>query len=311
MKRFLALPCALLLLLLVAVPALAADPADLPHTGRVLFAVGGDLNLPAGDQADAVIVFNGTATVAGTANVVIVIDGTAALNGAVAEDVVVVRGSVELGTGTRVLNDVRTLDASVSRAADVAVGGRVAGLEADLAGWALFLGAAAILLWIGLGVATLLAALLLAGLAAKQVRAAGALISHEAGKTILAGFLTLIGPPIVAIALMLTVIGIPAGIGLLIVIWPAIAFIGYLVAAIWLGEWLLYRSVDESEKPRRPYKAAAVGVVVVTVAGIIPLVTFVVSVFGMGAVLLAIWRTFRTADAPEPALRQSAAPMPG
>ena len=293
MNRILALLGALILLLAIVSPVAADDPTTTSGAGRVLLAINGDVTLPGGEQADAVIVINGTATISGTADSVVVVNGDVVTADAVISNLVVVRGHGELGAGTRILNDVRTLDATVDRDPAATVSGSIAGLEQDVAGVALFLGAAAILIWIGFGVATLLAALLLAALAARQIRSAGLLISNETGKSVLAGVLALIVPPVVAVLLVISIVGIPAGLGLLLVIWPAVAFIGYLVAAIWLGDWLLNRSRTAQDRPQRPYLAATVGVVVVTVAGIIPLFTFAISVVGMGAVLLAAWRTFR------------------
>jgi hypothetical protein len=310
-KHLLAAAVAALLLVALAFPVLAADPADLPHSGRVLIAIGGDIDLPVGDQADAVIVVDGTATIGGTVNAVFVVEGTLVTEGAVIEDIIAIRSDTTLGAGTQVLNDVRTLDGEVSSAAGVTVGGDIAGLEEDVWAVAMFVGAAAIILWIGFGVATLLAALALAGLAARQVRSAGALIGREPGKTLLAGLLGLVLPPLVAVLLFISVVGIPAGIGVLLVIWPALAFIGYLVAAIWIGERILGRS-GGAPASERPYLAAVVGVLVVMVAGIVPLLTFVVSLFGLGAVIRAAWRTFRGRPVETTtAFPAHPAPMPG
>jgi hypothetical protein len=108
---------------------------------------------------------------------------------------------------------------------------------------------------------------------------------------------------------MVTIVGIPTGIGLLVVIWPAVAFIGYVVAAIWLGQWLLGRR-EGAVLPERPYGAAIVGVLVAFVIGLIPVVTAVLSIFGLGAVVLAAWRTLRGRGAtPQPMLRTQPAPM--
>ena len=43
----------------------------------------------------------------------------------------------------------------------------------------------------------------------------------------------------------------------------------------------------------RPYAAAAVGLIVAFVLGLIPLVSAVLSILGLGAVVLASWRTLR------------------
>jgi hypothetical protein len=292
MKRLLLSLAAGVLLVAVAAPALAADDG-LPDSGRVVFVIGGDIDIPAGDQADAVIVIGGAATVEGTVNALVVIDGTATTAGATLESVTIINGSAELGPGTTVLGDVGQLGSSVERAADVTVGGTIRDVAGDVAGFGLFIGAAAIVLWLGFGLATLLIGLLVAGLGARQVRTATTLIRRETGLTVLAGLLAIVLPPIVAVLLMVTVIGIPAGIGLLVVLWPAVAFIGYIVAAIWLGEWLLGRRNPDAEPARRPYAAAALGLLVAFVIGLVPVVSLVLSILGLGAVSLASWRTLR------------------
>jgi hypothetical protein len=173
----------------------------------------------------------------------------------------------------------------------------------------IWMGAAAILLWIGVAIATLVFALLAAGLAARQIRSATTLISTEPGRTALVGLASIIVPPLLAVMAMVTIIGIPTGIGLLVVIWPAVAFIGYVVAAIWLGQWLLGRR-EGAVPAERPYGAAIVGLLVAFVIGFIPVATAVLSIFGLGAVVLAAWRTLRGRGAtPQPVLRPQPAPM--
>ena len=105
--------------------------------------------------------------------------------------------------------------------------------------------------------------------------------------------------------IIVTVIGVPAGIGLLMVVWPMVAFVGYIVAAIWIGEWLLNRR-EGAVPAERPYAAATVGLLVAFVIGLVPLVTAIVSIFGIGAVVLAAWRTLRSPGAP----RLRAEPVP-
>ena len=292
MKRLVLALAAGILLVAAAAPALAADD-ELPHTGRVIFVAGGDIDIAAGDQADAVIVINGTATVAGTVNALIVFDGTASVAGATLESLTIVNGTAELGAGTTILGDVGRLGSSVQRADGVEIGGTVRDLAGDAAAFGFFIGAAAIVLWIGFGLATVLVGLLVAGLAARQVRTATTLIRRETGMTVMAGLLAIVVPPIVAAMLIVTVVGIPAGIGLLVVLWPALAFIGYIVAAIWLGEWLLGRRNPEATPADRPYGAALIGLLVAFLIGLVPLVSAALSILGLGAVVLAGWRTLR------------------
>lgn len=299
-KKLFVLLAVLVLALGMAGSALAVDE-ELPHTGRVLFVAGGDIAVGADEQADAVIVIDGDAHIAGTVNSLVVVDGTATVAGATVEGVAIVNGTLELEPGTTVLGDVGKLNSEVVQAEGVEIGGSVNDLAGDVAGFGVFIGFAALAFWIGVGIATLIVGLLLAGLAARQTRFATSLIRREPGKTFLVGLLAVVVPPILAVLAMVTIVGIPAGLGLLIVVWPLVAFVGYVVAAIWLGEWLLGQR-DGAVASQRPYAAATLGLLVAFVIGLVPLVSAILSIFGLGAVVLAAWRTLRgTPTASQPA----------
>lgn len=291
MRKLLALLAAVALSLGVSGLALAADQ-DEPDSGRVIFVTGGDVEIRTDERADAVVVISGNAEIAGTVNTLFVVDGTATVTGATLETVGVINGTVDLAEGSSVTGDVLQLNSTVERADGVEIGGTVKDIAGDVAGFAIFIGFAALAIWIGFGIATILAGLLVAGLAARQARSATTLISREPGTTFLVGLLAIVVTPIVAGLAMATIIGMPAGFGLLLVIWPAAAFIGYIVAAIWLGEWLLGRR-DGTVRAERPYAAATIGLLAAFVLGLIPIVTAVLSIFGLGAVVLAAWRTLR------------------
>ena len=110
-----------------------------------------------------------------------------------------------------------------------------------------------LLFLLGLALVTLVAGLALAALGATQVRAAEALITHEPGETILFGLAGLVVIPLVAVLAMITVIGAPLGLAILFMVWPAAAFAGYLVAGIWIGEWLLYRGATRAARRDRTW----------------------------------------------------------
>jgi hypothetical protein len=308
MRKLIAVLATLALTLALGGPALAAD-GDLTHSGRVLIGVGGDVSLPVGEEADAVVVVDGHATVAGEANNVIVIDGTATITGTTIENLLVVRGSAEV-VDTSVVYDIRTLDAQVEQV-NVDLGGSVKGLDAELIGLGWIVGSALFLIWIGIGLATIVAGLLLAGLAARQVRSAGRLIGRQPGSTAVAGLLALVVPPIVAVLAMITIVGIPIGFSLLLFVWPTLAFIGYLVAAIWLGQWVLAHMRGQRDETERPYFAAVVGLLITLVLGFVPLFTAVISFVGLGAVTLLAWRTLRGGGAPQPAFQPQVAAAAG
>jgi hypothetical protein len=286
--------------------AVAAAEDALPHSGRVLIVAGGDVEVAADEQADAVLVFGGDARIAGTVNTLLVIDGTATVDGATIETIAVAEGTADLIGETTVLGDVLEFRATVDRAESVAIGGTVRDMAGDIAAFGIFMGIAALAIWVGFGIATLLAGLLVAGLAARQVHAATTLISREPGRTALVGLLAIVVPPILAALAMVTVIGIPAGLGLLLVVWPAVAFIGYIVAAIWIGEYVLGRRGDDAAD--RPYAASTVGLVIAFVIGLVPVVTAIVSIFGLGAVVLAGYRTLRGGGARREILNAQPAP---
>lgn len=308
MRRLFGIAAAMVMALLVLAPVvLAATP--LASTGRVLLSAGGDVTLPAGEQADAVIVIRGTATILGQANTVVAIDGAVNLRGARTESIVAVRSPIELGAGTVVQGDVLALDSLVHRIGDAEVTGEVKDLAAFLIGVGLVLAPALILLWIGFGLAGIAAGLLLAGLAGRQVRDAEALISHEPGLTIVTGVVGLIAIPVVAVLLVVTVVGAPLGVGILLMGWPLVAFIGYLVAGTWIGHWVL-RQTARDRQTDRPYLAAAVGVLILETLAIVPVLSIVVgiaSLFGFGAVLQLALRTLRTRSSSQPAVP---GPMP-
>lgn len=310
MTRLLAALAATFLALAALAPSvLAADP-DLAHTGRVLISTGGDITVPAGEHADAVVVVSGAARIEGDVNTIVVIDGTGLLaDGATAESIVAVRSPIELAAGSTVLGDVRTLDSLVHRTGDAAVGGSVRDLAADAATLGWVFAPMLLLFYIGFALAAVAAGLVLAGLAARQVRAAGDLISHEPVTTFVAAIVGVVAPIFVIALLFASIIGIPLAIALIVAVWPAVAIVGYLVAGIWLGELIVTRATPTVHR-ERPYLAAVVGLVLLHLLGLWPPITMVASILGYGAVLLLGWRTFRQRGAGEAAMpRMTPAPM--
>jgi hypothetical protein len=311
MKKLMGIGGALFLALGILVPVALAADGDLPHTGRVLVSVQGDVAVPAGEHADVVVVVNGHAAIAGEVNTIVLIDGSADLNGATTESIVAIRSPVNLGVDTVVRGDVMTIDSLVHQAGNAQVQGSVRDMAADLAGFGLFLASALILLWIGSAIAAIAAGLLLAGIAARQVRAAEALISHEPGQTLLAALVGVIVPLLAGFALFVTILGAPLAAGILFGLWPLAGFLGFLVAGIWIGDWILGRMSPTVER-ERPYLAAVIGIVILEIAGIFPVLPAIAGLFGYGAVLLLGWRTFRGPRAARSVVPSSIqAPAPG
>jgi hypothetical protein len=291
MKRFLGVAAAIAIAFILVTPV--AFAAAFNQTGRVLVSVRGDISLPAGEQADVVVVVEGVATIEGQVNTVVAMDGSAILTGAQVETIVAVGSDVQLNAGTVVTGDVMAIDSPVEQLGDAAVLGEITDIRAALVAMGSILAPAFLLFWIGMGLATIAAGLLLAGLASRQIRLTESVISREPIKAFLVGLFGLVVIPAVAVVMMATVIGAPLGLGVLFLLWPLIAFVGYLVAGIWIGEWLLARFQPGTVR-ERPFLAVAMGVVLLQVAAIVPvlvIVPAVASLFGFGAVLIVAWRT--------------------
>jgi len=309
MKRLPVAGASLLLLFLFLVPVAIAAGPELPHNGRVLISTEGDITVPLGEHVDAVVVVNGTATIAGEVNTIVAVDGAIVLSGT-AEDIVAVRSPVSLGPDSVVLRDVMKVDSLVTKTGGAEIQGAIRDIGTEMTGIGFFLGPVMILLWVGFALAAIVVALLLAALAARQVRAAEEIISREPIQTFATGLIGAIAPAILIFGLFVTVVGAPLALVVLFGLWPAVAFAGYLVAGIWVGDWILRRTSPETTR-ERPYLAALIGLVVLQVLGIWPFLTMIASMFGYGAILILAWRTFRgpgrhVYDAPQTTL----APQP-
>jgi hypothetical protein len=302
MHRIFALVAAAAILLGLAAPvALAADPG--PTERSVVVAIAHDADVAAGDHVGTLVVVRGNASVAGSVDNLVIVDGTATVAGAgaTAGDITVVNGTANLGTGSIVTGDVRTFEGTYTQAADAVIEGTARSFEANVAAFAILLIPLFIALFVGFAIATVVAALFVAAFAARQVRDAEALISHEPGQVLVAGLIGSFVLPILALLVTATVVGAPIGLGALLVVLPALAFLGWIVAAIWVGDWLLGRTRGTYDA-KRPYLAAVVGVLVLAIASIVPFVSAIATVFGYGALLVMGWRILRpptaTPDAP-------------
>lgn len=115
----------------------------------------------------------------------------------------------------------------------------------------------------------------------------------------------LVGLPLLTVALMVSVVGIPTGVALLLVVTPLIWFVGSVAVAVRIGDWTLLRLRGRTEASH-PLVAAAIGLVVIGVLSIIPFVGFVIGLAGAGAAFLVAWRAATAWSTPG-----STTPMPG
>jgi hypothetical protein len=306
MNRIAAFVGALALMLLVLVPvAAAAEPWD--GNEHVIFTTGGDVALTDAEHADLLVVVDGTATIEGDARSVIVINGTANFVGSNAKEVIAISSHVTLDATSVVSGDIRTISSTVDATSGSVVAGSVRDLGPDLVGALVVLGSALFFVYVAFVLSTIVAGVLLAGLAARQVREAGALISREPLMSIAAAFLGILAITVMGALAIVTVFGAPFGLGLLLFVLPGLLFVGYLVAGIWVGEQIVGRTASGVAR-ERPYLAALVGLSVVGAVGLVPGVSGIISFVGFGAVVLLMWRILRATTRPSAAAGTVGAP---
>ena len=300
MRRVFWAPVLFLLLLASALATPAAAQGDAERfEGRVLVSVNGDLTLPSGDEAEVVVVVDGDALIEGTARVVTVVNGTATLAGGTVATLAVVNGDAQIGAGSTVTGDIVELSSTVVVDPGATVGGQVRSMTTDLAGIGIAVGLLGLLAWIAFTLVAWAAGLALAAFGARQVRSAEWLILREPLRSFGAGLAMLFLPPIIAVLLIVTVVLMPVGLVLLLFVWPALMFLGWLVGSIWIGEWVL-RTTGRPAPEHRPYLGVTIGLIAATILSIIPLAGAVIALFGMGAVALAGWRMLRQREATVP-----------
>jgi hypothetical protein len=296
-KRIVALAFVALVALLPGT-ALAAGESDKDQDGFV-FRANGDYHLAQGDGVNNVIVASGNAFIDGTVHTnLIVLNGDAVVNGVVDGELTVVRGTLTLG-GTANVNKVTLVRSDLVRDNAATVRGdinRTTNVAAQ--GWWIFFGIAVL---VGLSLAVLASGLVFATVGGRQLTTLAESMGTHPGQTILAGFITAIGLPIVGIVLLITVVGIPLGLGVLFMLLPALAFLGYIVAGAWLGLLILNRG---KTAPAHPYGEVLLGLFLLQIAFAIPGLGFVafplLSLWGTGAIAYRAWTGLR-GTAPTPA----------
>jgi Polymer-forming cytoskeletal len=277
-----------LLVLVVATPAWAQG-----IQGQEAFVVlSGRADVPEGQQVGDLVVFHGSSTVDGTVNgSLTAFDAPVTIAGRVNGDVVVFNGRVELRSGANVTGDVVSQSAPVV-ASGATIGGATRRVQTNVR-WDGFGWAGRLAWWLAVSVSTLVVGLVLVwlvGRGAAWILDAGL---TQVGPAIGWGLLVFFGLPILAILALVTLVGIPLGLGLLAALGLVYA-LGYGASA-----WVLGRSL--LRPPTAWVVAFLVGWGILRVVALVPilggLVWFAAVVFGLGALVVAIWRARAAARA--------------
>ena len=261
----------------------------------------------AGETAGDVIVIDGTVRIAGhVTGDVVSVSGPVRLSGRVNGDLVAVSDRASLAPTARVDGDLRYGDEPPVIARGARVGGKISKEDwADTAnGWGWVSGLA---WWLAVSVSTLIVGVLLVWLAPGALHAAERAVRERLGATVGWGLAIAIGAPLLAILALVTLVGIPFGVALLL------AAIPVLLVAYATGAWIVGRRVLRSRSPS-PWLALLAGWGILRVLALIPiaggLVGLAVTVVGLGALAVALWRARRpAAPAARPEAPVSARPV--
>lgn len=289
MRRLLVVSLGAFLALALATPAFAATAV--PGENDNLVVLSGNAVVPAGTVVDTVVVFDGTTVVSGrVTQTVVSFNGPVTITGTVAQDVVVFNGRLTVGPGANVMGDVFAENPVIDPTAQV--GGAVHSVYRAWWGvqWAGLLGL--MLFWLAVAVSVLLLGLILLAIAPRAADASFEAARTGIGPSIWWGLAALFGLPILSVVAMATLVGFPLGLGVML----ALALVYALGQTA--GAWVLGRALLREPKGR--FAAFLAGWAILSGVSLIPGVGFVVwfaaTVFGLGALAVAIWRArMRTA----------------
>lgn len=270
----------------------AADADVVIDDARVVLS--GTVDVAAGDTVSDLVVLHGAVNVDGVVDgSVVVLDGPITVGGTVTRDVVAVNGTVIVEDGGRIGHDlVSPRSPQIARGATVE--GTVHRVRTD---WGLRSFAVPwFWSWFAVSVSTLALGALLTLFAPQAVDAALATARTRPAGVLAGTAVAMIGLPAVAVLAIITVVGIPFGVGLLLAL-ALLYAVGYVALA-----WLAGRLVRPG--PGSELSAFAVGWVILRVAALLPVVEgllwFPGAAVGLGVLGAAAWYARRPSSAPTP-----------
>jgi cytoskeletal protein CcmA (bactofilin family) len=300
MRRFLAGSACLLMLVL-------ASPAD-AKSGEDRVVIEGPVTIGAGQRAGDVVVAHGDVTVAKRGEItgdLVVASGKVRILGTVKGDAISIADRAVLGPRARVGGDLRYGDKKPTVPSGASVGGDVKRVDIGKATGGLGLAAGAAI-WLAVSVSAFLLGVLLLWLFPRAGTAVFEVAGARTGAAIGFGLLAFLLLPILGFVLLVTIVGLPLGMLLLLALGP-IYGIAYTASA-----WALGRRMLGPERNR--FLAFLAGLAILRVLALIPilggLVWFGATVFGLGLLLLAAGRARRDrgpaeTPAPVPAWRRA------
>jgi hypothetical protein len=262
--------------------ARSKEPIVEPNDQIVL---SGDVTVQRGRVVGEIVVFHGSATVAGVVDGdVVVVDGPVLIKGFVNGSVVAADGSVHLAASAKVGGDVIARERVV-----FTEGATVLGQVREHAAFSLagpLAGLGSLLAPLAIAVSGLLVALTLLALTPRGAEKVALAVRTAPIASALWGLAAWVGVPALAFAACVTVLGLPLGLSLILGV-GLLSIVGY-AWSIWGVGRLLVR------EPRPRLLAVAAGWAVLAAIGLVPILNVVTwlgaSVLGVGGMIVAAWR---------------------
>jgi cytoskeletal protein CcmA (bactofilin family) len=256
-------------------PAVAAD--DTPNDRIV---VSGPVVVDRGETVKGdVVVLDGDVLIRGKVRGdVVVVNGDLTVRGKIGGDAVTVAGKAILGRAARIHGDLVYFD----KKPGVLKGAKVSGDTKKADGGELVdsFGVIALLAWAALSLSSLLLGLLLLLVAPRAADAVAKTARTRWGMSIGVGIAAFIVLPLLAGGLLLTILGIPLGLLLGLLIYPLFA-IGFVSTAFVVGRLIVKGS-------RIP--AFLLGLLILCVLSLIPLIGLLAVIFGLGLLFTTLFR---------------------
>jgi hypothetical protein len=286
-----ALVAAALALVLVPVGAQAQEKKD-----DVYVRVNGVVDLAAGESVDILVAVNSPAQVAGSVrDTLVIVNQTATVSGDVGRNAIVVNGTLRLESTAHIKGDVVLINGALSQANGAVIAGRVEERSGASIGAEFSRSTAAVsfVAWLGMTLLIVVVALGWAAVGGRQLSDDAGLLGARPGLAAVAAVIFWIAVPIIAIVAFVTVIGIPIGIALLLVVAPLLWGLGYVTTGTRLG-FFLADLRHATPDLAHPFLEAILGVVIFQLIGLIPIVGGIVvalaGLWGAGAIVVHAWR---------------------
>jgi hypothetical protein len=278
---------------------IAAPPAgERGEADDAVVVVNGDVTVERGEFVEGVFIVNGDARIAGRVDGdVVVFSGDALVGGRIDGDLVTLSGRARLLPTASVGGDVSYGDERPIIAPAATVAGSVEKEDwSDSVDFLPFIGA--FILWLAIGISSLVLGILLLLIAPRAADAIAAQARERIGVTIAIGIAIFIALPVAAFIATITLLGLPLAFGIGLALMP-LAAIAYVTSAWALGRAIL-------KPPRERILAFLVGLAILRALALVPILGLLVGlaaiVFGLGLIGAAIGAA-RSGPAEAPAPR--------